>query len=128
MHIVVFALFLLTFNLSAQELSKPIVAYTPVLVKQADTLGLTPEQRQEVKAWVAAMPAKRKAIEAQALAVRQDLRSAIEDGAPEADRLVLAKEIGNLEAQLLMMRSGCADHWREILTPEQFALLKTLAK
>ncbi len=128
MFIVVFALLLLTFNLSAQELSKPIVLYTPILLKQAEALQLTPEQRQKVQDWVAEMPAKREAVEAQVLALRQDLRSAIEDGAPEAERLLLAKEIGILETELLMMRSRCADYWREALTPEQFTLLKTREK
>lgn len=128
MPIVAFILFLLAFNLSAQELSKPIVLYTPILLKQAEALQLTPEQRQKVQAWVAEMPAKREAVEAQVLALRQDLRSAIEDGAPEAERLALAQEIGALETKLLMMRSRCVDYWREALTPEQFTLLKTLAK
>jgi hypothetical protein len=118
----------LAFNVSAQELSEPIVLYTPILLKQADALQLTAEQRQKVQDWVAEMPAKREAVEAQVLALRQDLRSAIAEGAPAADRLFLAKEIGPLETELLMIRSRCADYWREALTSEQFSLLKALAK
>ncbi|WP_095590270.1 Spy/CpxP family protein refolding chaperone [Actibacterium ureilyticum] len=110
-----------------RELSAPIVAFTPLLVKNADALSLTEDQRAALKDWLATMPAKRKAIEAEALTARAALRAAIITGAPQEQRQSLADEVGRLETQLVLMRSACTDHWRAVLSPEQFAQLLTLA-
>lgn len=59
----------------AQELSAPIVAFTPGIAKNADALGLT----------------------------------------------------GALEARLVMLRSDCTDHWRAVLTEDQFARMLAMA-
>lgn len=85
----------------AQEtngLSQPVIALTGVLAKRADTLALTGAQR-----------------------------AAILGNAPVADRQALAERIGETEAARVMMRSNCTDHWRSVLTPEQFARRLTLA-
>ena len=111
----------------ANELSKPVVALTGVLAKNADTLALTGAQRAALKDWLASMPAQRKALEDESVALRAELRAAILGNAPVADRQVLADRIGETEAALVMMRSNCTDHWRSVLTPEQFAQLLTLA-
>lgn len=118
------------FSAPAQEatgLSKPIVALTGVLAKNADTLKLTEAQRADLKDWLSKMPAQRKALEDETIALRADLRVAIISGAPVADRQTLATRIGENEAALLMMRSNCTDHWRSVLTPEQFAQLLALS-
>ncbi|SEQ03503.1 hypothetical protein [Thalassovita taeanensis] len=109
------------------ELSAPIVAYTPVIVKNAEALELTAEQRADLKAWMATMPAKRMAKEAEAIALRAQLRAAINTGALVAERQALAEQIGTAETELLMMRSGCVDHWREVLSPAQFAKVLEIA-
>lgn len=111
-----------------RELSAPIVVLTSVVAKNADALELTDAQRADLKAWIATMPAKRKAVEAEAIATRAALRAAIIAGAPQAERDTLAAQIGGYETQLVMMRSNCTDHWRETLTADQFAQLLALAQ
>ncbi len=109
------------------ELSSPIVSFTPVIVKNAEALALTPEQKADLKNWTATMPAKRKALEAEAISLRGLLRDAIVSGAPQAERQALAEQVGDAETRLVMMRSACTDHWRGVLTQDQFAMLLDLA-
>lgn len=59
-------------NQPAREISAPIVAFTPVIVKNADALELTEAQRADLKQWLDTMPANRKMIEEAALAARDD--------------------------------------------------------
>ncbi|MGC9368654.1 MAG: Spy/CpxP family protein refolding chaperone [Paracoccaceae bacterium] len=110
------------------ELSLPIVAFTPVVAKNADALGLDDAQRADLETWLATMPAKRKAVEAEAVAARAKLRDAIISGAPVEERQKLAEEVGAMETRLVMMRSNCTDHWRSVLTPEQFEMMLNIAK
>ena len=110
-----------------RELSAPIVALTRVLAQNADTLELSAEQRADLTAWLDTMPAKRKALEAEAMTARAALRAAILAGTPTAEREALAQMVGAYETRLMMMRSTCTDHWRAVLRPEQFAKLLTLA-
>ena len=114
-------------NMKGRELSAPIVAYTPVVKKNADALGLTEAQRADLQAWISTMPAKRKAVEAEALEARAALRAAINAGAPVEERQKLAETVGAYETKLVMMRSACADHWREVLTEAQFAQMLAIA-
>lgn len=111
----------------ARELSAPIVAFTPVIKANADALELTEAQRADLANWLATMPAKRKALEADALSARAALREAIVAGAPQEERQPLAARVGELETKLVMARSGCTDHWRETLTEAQFAKMLELA-
>jgi Spy/CpxP family protein refolding chaperone len=114
-------------NPTSLGLSAPIVGLTPVLAANQDALGLDEAQKAAVKEFLATMPAKRMALEDETAALRAELRKAILDNAPVADRETLAKKIGENETQLLMMRSNCVDHWRSVLTPEQFAKLVEMA-
>ena len=114
-------------QMRSHELSAPIVMFTPVVKKNADALGLTEAQRADLQNWISTMPAKRKAVETEALEARAALRTAIRDGAPVEERQKLAETVGAYETKLVMMRSNCADHWREVLTEEQFAKLLEIA-
>lgn len=114
-------------NPASLGLSAPIVGLTPVLAMNQDALGLDEAQKAAVKEFMATMPAKRMALEDETAALRADLRKAILDNAPAADREALAKLIGENETRLIMMRSNCVDHWRSVLTPEQFAKLVEMA-
>jgi hypothetical protein len=113
---------------NARELSAPIVAYTGVIKANADALELTEAQRADLAEWINTAPAKRKVVEAEALAARAALRNAINAGLPRVERLKLADRIGALEAQLVMMRSDCTDHWRSVLTEEQFTRMLAMAR
>jgi len=103
------------------ELSKPVIRLTKVIAQNADALELTADQRTDLKAWLESKPAQRQALEADARGKRAQLRAAIIDNAPRADRQALAQDIGVLETRLVMMRSDCVDHWRATLSQEQFA-------
>ncbi|WP_438992372.1 hypothetical protein, partial [Lentibacter sp.] len=94
-------------NQPAREISAPIVAFTPVIVKNADALELTEAQRADLKQWLDTMPANRKKVEEAAMAARADLRAAIIAGAPLDERQALAAKVGEMETKLVMMRSNC---------------------
>ncbi len=113
---------------ASSELSAPIVAFTPVIAKNADALGLDDAQRAALKDWLSTMPAKRKELEGQAVEARAALRQAIIAGASDTERQELAEKVGALETELVLMRSACTDHWRAILTAEQFAKMVELAQ
>ena len=114
-------------NKPAREISAQIVAFTPVIVKNADALELTEAQRADLKQWLDTMPANRKMIEEAALAARAELRAAIIAGTPADERQALAAKVGEMETKLVMMRSNCTDHWRATLTEAQFAKMLELA-
>lgn len=126
-HIILSAALIATASLAQAELSRPIVAYTPIVMKNADALNLTDAQRADVAQWKATMPAKRKAVEDETIALRAKLRKAINEGQPTQTRQALAEQIGARETQLLMMRSNCVDHWRALLSEDQFAKMLELA-
>lgn len=109
------------------ELSSPLILLTPVIGQNADVLKLSAEQRQVLREWVATAPAKRNAVEDETMQLRAQLRDAIIANAPETDRQQLAQQVGELEAQLLMIRSACVEHWRQQLSAEQFAQALELA-
>lgn len=109
------------------ELSSPLMVLTPVIGKHADALGLTPAQRQILRQWVASAPARRAAVEDEAMQWRAKLRAAILANEPAAERQQMAQRIGELEAELLMIRSACVEHWRKHLSAEQFAQALSLA-
>lgn len=108
-------------------LSAPVVAMTQVLAKNAEALKLDEAQQAALKEFMATMPAKRGALEDETVILRSQLHDAILADAPVADREALAAKIGANETTLVMMRSNCVDHWRKVLSPEQFAQLVDMA-
>ncbi|MBT2130152.1 hypothetical protein KKW20_03375 [Planktotalea lamellibrachiae] len=114
-------------NPAKTGLSAPVIRLTGILNKNQDVIGLDATQKEDVKNWVATMPAHRKALEDETVALRAEMRAAIVNGAPVDARQALADKIGANEVKLVMMRSNCTDHWREVLRPEQFAKLIELA-
>lgn len=107
-------------------LSAPVIMLTPFVRDNADALNLNEAQRADLKAWLE-KPNARAVVEEETVALRAELKVAIIAGAPREARLALAEKIGANEAKLVMARSDCADHWREVLTPAQFAQLLVLA-
>ncbi|MCK0144015.1 Spy/CpxP family protein refolding chaperone [Aliiroseovarius sp. F20344] len=114
-------------NPAKTGLSRPVIQLTGFLAKNMDVLELNDEQRADVKNWVASMPANRKALETETIELRATLRQAIVDGKPTEERQAIADKIGANEVKLVMMRSNCTDHWREVLTEAQFAKLLEIA-
>ena len=109
------------------ELSSPIVLLTPAVARNADQLDLDETQREAVQEWMATSPAVREALEDQVVAARAELRQMIVQGDAREQREEQAAAIGAMEAELLLMRSDCADHWRDVLDDEQFAQALELA-
>ncbi|NDL68972.1 hypothetical protein [Vreelandella alkaliphila] len=109
------------------ELSSPIVLLTPVVARNADHLQLDIDQRSALQDWMAKSPAVREALEDLVVAQRNELRQMILSGADIEARTEKAAYIGQLESELLMMRSSCVEYWRETLNEEQFAQALQLA-
>ncbi|UWQ04405.1 hypothetical protein [Aliiroseovarius crassostreae] len=108
-------------------LSVPVIMLTGILNKNQDVVGLDEAQKEILQNWMASMPAQRKALEDETVALRAEMKAAIIKGSPVEERQALAGKIGANETTLVMMRSNCTDHWREVLTPEQFAKLIEIA-
>ena len=108
-------------------LSAPVIALVPVMAKNADALKFDDAQKAELKSWMETMGPKRMALEKETAEMRAAMTKAVIDNAPVADREELAAKIGANETALILMRSGCVDHWRTILTPEQFAEVVKMA-
>jgi len=109
------------------ELSTPIVMLTPIVAKNAEQLALNAEQLTALEDWLANSPAIREALEDRVVAQRAELREMIFNGVESETRAEKAAYIGQLESELLMMRSSCTDHWRNVLNEEQFAKVLELA-
>ncbi|MDZ4120196.1 copper chaperone PCu(A)C [Phaeovulum sp.] len=107
-------------------LSAPVILLTPFVRDNADALNLNEAQRADLKAWLE-KPNARAVVEGETVALRAELRAAIISGAPREARAALAEKIGANETRLVMFRSDCVDHWREVLSAEQFAQLLVLA-
>ena len=108
-------------------LSAPVIALMPVIMKNVDALGLDAAQKAALEDWMATAPQRRGALEDETAALRAQMKDAIIANAPVEDREALAQKIGANETALVMMRSGCVDHMRAMLTPEQFAQVLELA-
>lgn len=108
-------------------LSAPVIALVPVMAKNADALKFDDKQKAELKSWMETMGPKRMALEKETAELRAQMRQAIVDNAAVADREALAAKIGANETALVMMRSNCVDHWRTVLTPDQFAEVIAMA-
>ena len=114
-------------NPAKTGLSEPVIRLTGTLNKNQDVIGLDASQKEAVKNWVATMPAHRKALEDETVALRAEMKAAIISGASIEARQALAEKIGANEIKLVMMRSNCTDHWREVLNADQFSKLIELA-
>ena len=72
-------------------------------------------------AWQAEAPAKRKELEAQALATRAELGEAILNGADGIHREALKKRLAEQQTRPIEMRSLCTRMLRQTLNEDQFA-------
>lgn len=102
------------------SLASPIVELVPIVKQQADSLGLSAEQKSKLEAWMNETPAKRKAVEQEQIELRAQLRKAMPTGNGDDERKELINKITENEAKLLSMRGRCVDFLRGLLTSEQF--------
>lgn len=103
------------------ELGAPIVQLMPHFKEIRAQLNLNTDQNTTIDDWLAAAPAKRKAMENETIAVRQQLRDAILDGAPRIKREALKGQLAEKQTRLIEMRSLCTRMLRDTLNKEQFS-------
>lgn len=101
----------------------PAPSLMPILAKQADTLGLTADQKARLADWRKAAQAKREALEKEIVADRLAVNQAMLDGKNNADVQKMMRDVQRKEMKLVVGKLACRDNAKKILTPEQWAKL-----
>ena len=104
----------------------PVVELMPLTMKHEADLKLSAEQIQSLADFrQQAMPG-RVTVQKKILELRGQLRMAILENQPQADREALMKQIADAEVEHFQGRSRCVDHLRKTLSAEQFTQLGQL--
>ncbi len=104
----------------------PVVELMPLTMKHEADLKLSAEQIQALADYrKQAMPG-RVAVQKRILELRGQLRMAILQNQPQADREALMKQIAEAEVAHFEGRNRCVEHLRRTLSAEQFAQLSQL--
>lgn len=104
----------------------PVVELMPLTMRYEADLKLTPEQIASLNAYrKQAMPG-RVALQKKILDLRGQLRMAILDNKPAAEREALMGQIAEAEVAHFKGRDRCVEHLRTTLSAEQFAELTRL--
>lgn len=104
----------------------PVVELMPLTMKHEADLKLSAEQIKALDDYrKQAMPG-RVAVQKKILSLRGELRMAMLDNKPQADRDALMQQIADAEVQHFQGRNRCVEALRKILSAEQFAQLSKL--
>lgn len=104
----------------------PVVELMPLTMRYEADLKLSAEQIKSLDDYrKQAMPG-RVALQKKILELRGQLRLAILDNKPDAEREALMRQIADAEIEHFKGRSRCAEHLRRTLSAEQFAQLSKL--
>jgi Spy/CpxP family protein refolding chaperone len=104
----------------------PVVELMPLTMKHEADLQLTPEQIKALEDYrKQAMPG-RVAVQKKIVSLRGELRLAILDNKPQAEREALMKQIAEAEVEHFQGRNRCVEALRKILSAEQFSQLSRL--
>lgn len=104
----------------------PVVELMPLTMKHEADLKLSAEQIQALDDYrKQAMPG-RVAVQKKILSLRGELRMAMLDNKPQADRDALMQQIADAEVQHFQGRNRCVEALRKFLSAEQFAQLSKL--
>ncbi|WP_291009603.1 Spy/CpxP family protein refolding chaperone [Hydrogenophaga sp.] len=104
----------------------PVVELMPLVIKHEADLRLSAEQIAALADYrKQAMPG-RISVQKKIQMLRGELRMAILDNKPAADREALMKQIGDAEIEHFKGRDRCVEALRKILSAEQFAQLSKL--
>lgn len=104
----------------------PVVELMPLTMKHEADLKLTTEQIQALADYrKQAMPG-RVALQKKILTLRGELRLAILDNKPAADREALMKQIAEAEVEHFKGRERCVEALRKIMSAEQFAQISQI--
>lgn len=102
----------------------PVVELMPLIMKYEADLKLTPEQIKAMEDYRKEAAPGRIAIQKKIIDLRGQLRVAILDNAPAAQREALMKDIADAEIAHFKGRERCVEFTRKTLSAEQFAQLK----
>lgn len=104
----------------------PVVELMPLTLKHEAELKLTAEQIQALDDYrKQAMPG-RLALQKKILTLRGELRMAMLDNKPKADREALMKQIAEAEVEHFKGRERCVEALRKIMSAEQFTQISQL--
>ncbi len=104
----------------------PVVELMPLTMKHEADLKLSTEQIQSLESYrKQAMPG-RVTVQKKIIALRGELRMAILDNKPQAEREALMKQVADAEIEHFQGRSRCVEHVRQALSADQFAQLTKL--
>ena len=104
----------------------PVVELMPLTMKHEADLKLTADQIKSLDDYrKQAMPG-RVAVQKKIIELRGQLRMAILENKPHADRDALMKQIADAEVQHFQGRDRCVEHLRKTLSADQFAQLSKL--
>ncbi|MDZ4163362.1 MAG: hypothetical protein U1D28_15995 [Burkholderiales bacterium] len=104
----------------------PVVELMPLTMKHEADLKLSTEQIQALADYRKQAMPNRVAVQKQILDLRGQLRMAILDNKPQAERDALMARIADAEVAHLKGRNTCVEAVRQILNAEQFAELQRL--
>lgn len=104
----------------------PVVELMPLTMKHEADLKLSTEQIQALADYRKQAMPNRLALQKQILDLRGQLRMAILDNKPQAERDALMARIADAEVAHLKGRNTCVEAVRQILNAEQFAELQRL--
>ncbi|WP_456407223.1 hypothetical protein [Thiolapillus sp.] len=108
-------------KVDTSELASPLIALMPALMKIRADLNLSEEQNKVIDAWLAEAPAKKKALQKNALAIRAELREAILNRDNRYKREELKYKLSEANRRIIEMQSLCARMLHNTLTDEQYA-------
>jgi Spy/CpxP family protein refolding chaperone len=104
----------------------PVVELMPLTMKHEVDLKLSAQQIQALADFRKQAMPTRVALQKKIVDLRGQLRVAILESQPQAEREALMKQIAQAEVEHFQGRSRCADHVRKTLSAEQFAQLSQL--
>ncbi len=108
------------------DVAVPVVELMPLTMKYAAELKLTPEQNQALADYRKTAAPKRMALQKEIETLRANLRAAIFEGKPQAERDELMNQIVERDTMHMQGRNVCVDMMRDLLSPEQFKQLQGL--
>lgn len=101
--------------------AKPVVELMPIVVRHEAALDLSADQIAALEAFRKENMPTRIKVQTEILDTRAELRAAILEGRPAAEREALIRDVADAELRHLQGRDRCADFMRKTLSEAQYA-------
>lgn len=101
--------------------AKPVVELMPIVVRHEAALDLSADQIAALEAFRKENMPTRIKVQKEILDKRAELRAAILEGRPAAEREALIRDVADAEIRHLQGRDRCADFMRNTLSEAQYA-------